>query len=140
MTYQTMTRSRWLGIVADNAVALRNLVANYHPSARKPAAYQHEAVLLTSGDVIEMDAPKMVITAPQAEIACQNVRQKIRQEEPGDPVKKWDTAIAEGNISVLNSLLSAAWFGVPESTQCWEILGFGIACDLMDDLPDEAEP
>jgi hypothetical protein len=78
----------------------------------------------------------MPITAPGAEIACENVRQKIAQEERSDPVKRWDIAVASSDISELNSLLSSAWFGVPESTQCWEIPGFGIACDLMDDLPE----
>ena len=120
MTNQTMTRSRWLQRVADNAEALRSLIANYHPSAGKRA-------------------PKMPITAHNAEVACENVRQKIATEQPTDPVKRWDVAVANGDISTLDSLLNDAWFGVPESTQCWEIPGFSVAVDLMDDPPEEGE-
>jgi hypothetical protein len=119
MTYQTMTRSRWLQTVTDNAANLRQLVADYHPSARKPAN------------------PKMVITAHNAEIACQNVREMIREENPSDPLVTWDKAVSAGDIDTINSLLSDAWFGVPESTECWSIPGFGLACDLMDDLPEQ---
>jgi hypothetical protein len=121
MTYQVMTHSRWLQIVADNAKKLRQFVGSYHPSAREP------------------DTTPMVISAPSPEAACQNVREAIRKERPDDPLARWDKALAAGDISELNSLLSDAWFGVPESTECWSIPGFGIACDLMDDLPEEDE-
>ena len=130
MTYIPMTKERWLKTVADNHDALRRLVSNYHPSARRP------------------DAPWMPITAPSAEQACQVVRQKIRKERPDDPLEGWDHAYAAGDIRSLYSLLSDAWFGVPESTEwrwCrWSIPGFCVACDLMDDIPEddeeEAEP
>lgn len=32
-----------------------------------------------------------------------------------------------------------AWFGVPESTSCWSIPGFGQAVDLLDDPPEDQE-
>ena len=118
MAYQVMTNSRWLQIVADNAEQLRQLVGSYHPSARWPKA-------------------EMLITAPNAEIACENIRLEIAKKEPANPLERWDKAIASNNIDEINSLLSAAWFGVPESTECWQIPGFGIACDLMDDLPEQ---
>ena len=137
MTYQVMTNQRWLQKVADNAFSLRQLVADYHPSARRPAVYQRDAVIFTDGDVVAVDAEQMPITAPNAERACQEVRRKIRAEEPDDPLVRWDRAVAGGDIGAINSLLNAAWFGVPESTECWSIPGFGVACDLMDDLPDE---
>lgn len=137
MTYQVMTKSRWLQTVADNSDSLRQMVSDYHPSARQPAAFKHEAVLLTDGEVVEVDATSMPITAPNAELACREVRQLIRKEEPVDPVKRWDRALSDGDIATLSSLLSGAWFGVPESTGCWNIPGFDIACDLMDDPPEE---
>ena len=34
------------------------------------------------------------------------------------------------------SLLNSAWFGVPESTQCWKLEGFKEAIDLLEDPPD----
>lgn len=32
--------------------------------------------------------------------------------------------------------MSETWFGVPESTLCWQIQGFKEACDLLDDPPE----
>jgi hypothetical protein len=118
MTYQAKTRSQWMQVVHDNAEALRNLVAEWHPSARRVGS-------------------AMVITAPNAELACDSIRRKIRHEEPDDPVAKWDKAIATEDIGAIMSLLSSTWFGVPESTECWSIPGFGVACYLMDDPPEE---
>lgn len=121
MTYQAMTKSRWLGIVNDHASELRELVANYHPSATAPRR------------------KRMPITTTAPEAACEMIREQIKAEAPTDPLARWDKAISEQNISEINSLLNDAWFGVPESTECWSIPGFGIACDLMDDLPEPEE-
>jgi hypothetical protein len=137
MTYKAKTRSQWMQVVQDNAETLRQLVSDWHPSARRPAVIQRESVLFTDGDAVALDVPRMVITAPEAELACQDVRQKIRQEEPDDPLTKWDRALAAEDIGAIMSLLSGAWFGIPESTECWSIPGFGLACDLMDDPPEE---
>lgn len=120
MAYQTMTRSRWLQQVSDHAGELRQLVGDYHPSTKR-----------------ERPFPVGPITAPGAEQACVEVREKIRNEESSDPVVRFDRALALGDIGELNTLLNGAWFGVPESTGCWSIPGFSIACDLMDDLPEE---
>ena len=79
------------------------------------------------------------ITAPAAEEACANVRKMIQKEQPDDPLARWDEALAKGDVNEIYSLLSDVWFGVPESTGCWSIPGFGLACDLMDDPPEEEE-
>lgn len=120
MTYQTMTKQRWLQTVADHAGALRQLVGDYHPATQRERPY-----------------PVGPITAPGAEAACENVRDRIRKEESGDPMARWDKALASGDVGELNTLLSGAWFGVPESAGCWNIPGFSIACDLMDDPPED---
>jgi hypothetical protein len=122
MTYQVKTNSQWLQIVNDNASDLRKLIANYHPlaTAQKREHY-------------------MPITAAAPEAACENVRQMIWQEQSGDPLERWDKAVSDGDVSMIMSLLSDAWFGVPESTSCWSIPGFSIACDLMDDPPEDNE-
>jgi len=41
------------------------------------------------------------------------------------------------DISKAMKLLNDAWFGVPESTDCWQIYGFKEAVDLLDDPPEE---
>jgi hypothetical protein len=115
------------------------LIADYHPSARRPAALKREAVLMTDGEAVIVDAATMPITAPAAEQACQHVRTQIRKEEPDDPLTRWDRAITSGDIGEIDSLLNGAWFGVPESTGCWNIPGFNEAVDLMDDPPMEPE-
>jgi len=117
---EIMTRSRWLERVSEHKEALRQLIADYHPSSNKKA-------------------PPMVITAPSAEAACETIRTEIRAKESGDPVEWWDKAVVDGDVSTLNNLLNGAWFGVPESTECWDIPGFAVACALMDDLPPEAD-
>ena len=114
-------RTQWMGKVLDNSTALRNLVANYHPAARQPRR------------------ERMPITAAAPEAACEFVRQQIRSERSDDPVARWDKAMSEADISQITALLEEAWFGVPESTACWNIPGFDIACDLMDDPPEESE-
>lgn len=111
-------QSEWLQKVHDHEPALRQLVASYHPSARQ---YRR--------------AHNVAITAPNAEQACENVRQLIQKEHPEDPVTRWDRAVADGDVGTIMSLLDGAWFGVPESTSCWQIPGFDVAVDLLDDPP-----
>lgn len=123
MTYQAMTKSRWLQQVTDHASALRQLVGDYHPSTQRSRPF-----------------PVGPITAPGAEDACRQVRGMIREEEPEDPLARWDKALAQSDIDTLNSLLESAWFGVPESTECWNIPGFSVAVDLLDDPPEQDEP
>lgn len=134
-----MTKQEWLEKVNENKDVLRQLVANWHPSARRPVAIQREAVVLTDGSAVAVDVAEahMPITAPAAEQACQQVRTMLRRDEPGDPLERWDKAVGDGDVGELNTLLSGAWFGVPESTSCWSIAGFAEAVDLMDDLPEE---
>lgn len=134
-----MTQQEWLE--AARLPVLRELIANWHPSARQPRAIQQESVLLANGEAVAVPVPEanMTITAPNAEAACQQIRQEIRRQEPTDPVARWDAALAAGNIGELSCLLDGAWFGVPESTQCWQIPGFSEAVALLDDPPEEED-
>lgn len=120
MVYQQMTKERWLEQVTSHGKELRELIADYHPAAR----------------IQRFTRDSMVITAPNAEAACENVRESIRNKETEDPLVKWDKAVAEGNVEEIMSLLDGAWFGVPESTECWNIPGFSKAVDLLDDPPE----
>lgn len=133
-----MTTQQWLTKVRERGAVLREFVASWHPSARRLAAIQREAVLMTDGSAAAVEVPeaRMPITAPGAERACQVVREQVRREQPEDPLVRWDKAVNGGNVSEIMSLLDEAWFGVPESWECWQIEGFAEAADLLDDPPD----
>lgn len=117
-----MTTQEWLAIAKDNAEVLWSLIRRYHPVsiAKNPR-----------GDVR--------ISAPLAEAACENIRQEIIREDKGDPVHQFNCALESNDIWTLNTLLNEAWFGVPETTDCWRITGFAEAVELMEDLPREGE-
>ena len=72
MTHQTNTTSQWMQKVNDNAADLRQLVVDYHPA------------------MMRRQITNMPITAPNAELACQNVRDKIREETKLDPARHWE--------------------------------------------------
>lgn len=131
---------QWLEKVRINADDLRSLIADWHPSARHPAAIRQRSELLSDGGAVAVnDCPDMPITAPNAERACQEVRQLIRKEHPNDPITAFDHALAAGDVGVIMNLLNEAWFGVPESRSCWSIRGFSAAVDLLEDPPDPPE-
>jgi len=116
-----MTKEEWLTQARSYEDALKSLVGEYHPSV----GYRRHT---------------LPITAPAAEDACISVREKISQAEPQDPVQRLTVALATGDVSEIYSVLGQAWFGVPESTSCWNIRGFKEAVDLMDDPPEPPEP
>ena len=115
-----MTQVEWLEKARSNQDVLRSLVAEYHPSA---GAARHE----------------MEITAPNAELACERARASIAKREPQDPVQRLNVALAIGNIGEIIHVLDCAWFGVPESTSCWQINGFKEAVALLEDAPEQEE-
>jgi hypothetical protein len=116
-----MTASDWIESVKKNAPILREFISNYHPANHNPRRSK--------------DLP---ITAPNAELACEIVRRQIRQETNTSPEIRFDNALTQDNCATIASLLSSAWFGVPESTECWSIPGFSETCALLDD-PVEQE-
>lgn len=118
---EVMTQSAWLEKVNAHKDALRTPIQNYHPASRGGTTH------------------RMKITAPNAEVACSDIRAKIAAEDADKPlpVDRFDAALAKGDVVEIDSLLNAAWFGVPESTECWNIPGFSVACDLLDDMPRE---
>ena len=119
-----MTSQEWLEIATDNAPQLRKLLEEYHP--------------ISQGMITRADLPYMPITAPAAEQVCREIREQIKSTHPTlNPVEAFNAALAEGNVPVIITLLNQAWFGVPESTDCWKIPGFSAAVGLMDDTPDD---
>lgn len=117
-----MTNQEWLSQARANEKALTSLIGSYHPAmySGKPPG----------------DLP---ITARTTESACEVVREKIRNETEDSPIGSFKDALESGNIDTIYSLLSSAWFGVPESTSCWQIKGFKEAVDLLDDPPEIEE-
>lgn len=109
-----MTREEWLVKFKQNQAALTDFVVAWHP---RSVCYGNEDVLLP-------------VTAPNAEISCQTVRDRT---EPVNVGKMWSKAIDDNDADTLSTLLSQAWFGVPESTSCWRLRGFPEAVALLDD-------
>jgi hypothetical protein len=118
-----MNAKEWMIEVVENKETLLSLIRNYHPSSQergRPRYYGR-------------------ITAPEAEQACQNIREKIREENSDNPVTRFEAALLNNNAIEVIRILEEAWFGVPESTGCWSITGFPQAVDLLDDPPDDIE-
>lgn len=113
-----MTKAVWLDRAAVDAEALRSLVRDWHP-LRRPTQV---------GDI--------TITAEAAEHACEHVRREIVATGGGDPVELFTLALRNGDVRTIVRLLNEAWFGVPESRDCWKIRGFTEAVDLLDEPPE----
>ena len=115
-----MEKLHWLNKVRENSKVLTKLIQNYHPQKLAP-----------NPDKKKIDAS---ITAPEAERACEFIRSQIRKDEIWqDPDAIFNSALSNNDVETISGLLSQTWFGVPESTGCWQIPGFSILVDLLDD-------
>jgi hypothetical protein len=79
----------------------------------------------------------LVITAPNAELACSAIHQEIQEGFPENPQARFDAALSRKDIPAVYDVLSEVWFGVPESTSCWSIPGFSLLVSLLEDPPEE---
>lgn len=106
-----------LEYIRQNRDILRGLIRQYHPASKK----RDQNRLLN-------------LTAPSAEIACAIVRDAIKDEQRTElaPDLRFDAAIEDGNYGKLYALLQDAWYGVPESTECWSIKGFAETVDILE--------
>lgn len=114
-----MTEPEWIDKVKSNKELLTNFIKDWHPTNinRKPS---------------------MRITAPNVEAAIHSVRASIRNQlESANPIAKFELALAQSDIQGINNILNETWFGVPESTDCWQIPGFREAVELIEDVPYE---
>lgn len=115
-----MTVEQWLAQAERDKAKLIKLLNAYHPVNRT------------------IGGTNLPITAHNAEAACRQVRRQIIESgKENNPVGQFERALEEKNWQKINSLLNSAWFGVPESTLCWNIEGFTEAVSLMEDLPDD---
>jgi hypothetical protein len=112
-----VTTDEWLIECNGAKDKLKSLIGTYHPVSLK-------------------SVNGMKITAPNAEQACEVVRNQIRKNFEGNPVTEFQAALDARDVSKLMKLLNDAWFGVPETIECWNIEGFTEAVNLMDDPPE----
>lgn len=108
-----MTMQEWWAELDKHWDKLLPIIQQYHPS--RTESYE--------------PGPSVIL----AEHACENVRRKIRQEGPIGPTFAKETR----NYEMMSSILSGTWFGVPETTGCWDIEGFRELVSLLEDPPDE---
>lgn len=119
-----MNKNDWLNKLKQNKELLHNFIRSYHPTYLRPNK---------EGSIMDDS-----ITAPNAEVACELIRGIIRtdwQDMP-NPTDVFDLAIQTEDTGMLENLLNSAWFGVPESTACWQIPGFKEVVDLLEDPVD----
>ena len=112
------TVDTWLAEVEKNKDVLRQFISQFHPGMH---TYTRKSAH---------------ITAPNAEVACQNVCSQIKRNTVSNPLEDFDEAIKNKDWHKIKSLLNSAWFGVPETTSCWLYTGFTEAVRLMEDTPD----
>lgn len=125
-----MTISEWIDQAKTHRQVLVSLLENYHPAMSRDETER----LFTQ--------PHLPITAPLAEQACQAVRERIKTDakfQAISPVARFYEALEASDVGTIMTLLNQAWFGVPESSNCWRIIGFSEACDLLEDPPEEEE-
>ena len=104
------TIEEWWNMVEDYREALLEIIKCFHPYYNNKHSYQ--------------------ITAPTAEIACEYIRDEIRNKVcEGEPTELFDKYCKEKNPK-MSSLLNDAWFGMPESLEVRSYPGFGVLCDL----------
>lgn len=120
-----MTKKEWFTEASGSRDKVKSLIKRYHPIFRQ------------AGRRKNVD----YITAPNAEAACSIVRKQIQDSTPEDfdPVEKYQDAIDTQNVGLAMKILNETWFGVPESTLCWEIIGFPELIRLCEDSPDDEE-
>lgn len=124
-----MRSDKWIEQAKRDADKLRQLIGKYHPKRKPPLTKQQR-------DLVGED-----MTAPNAELACENIRDDIRQQfdqlKLPDPIQIFDQALKKGDAVIAFNILSQTWFGVPETTACWSFTGFSEAVDLLDDPPEQ---
>lgn len=119
-----ITEKEWIQQVKMNKDKLRILILTYHPN-RNPLTARYATV----------NTP---ITAQGAELACASIRRTIQNKGDLAPEVRFDLALMQDDVEGIEIILNEVWFGVPESTSCWDIPGFKEAVNLLENLPGEA--
>lgn len=113
--------ARWWANVDAHWANLRALIERWHPSSSQaPEAF-----------------PPLEVTAARVEPLRQLFAGNIAKESAALPpvADRAEAARAGRDHETFAAILNEAWMGVPESTSCWEIPGFGVLCELCGDPP-----
>lgn len=107
-----MNKIQWLEKLNANWLGLNSLIGQYHPHYRGQVSYE------------------FLPSAPNAEKACEGIRQEIKDSRRVDI----DKAFLEQDVEKLHSILNQTWFGIPESRSLVNKLGpiFYTLCDLCE--------
>jgi len=105
------TAEEWWALLEHHKEPLKDLTVQFHPVYR------------------QMQRVEMRITAPLAERVCEGARRSISRECDEDPLVRFDRLLEEKSDEMV-SLLNEVWFGMPESTDCWQYPVFGVLCNL----------
>ena len=115
-----MIQKQWIENVTLIQGELKNLIAEFHPASN-----------LFCRNTTRKKYP---ITAPEAEVVCQHIRDKIQNQDQ-NPLILFEEASKEKDIENLFRILNAVWFGAPESVETRKVPGFMQMCNLLDDPP-----
>ncbi len=105
------TKDEWWALVERFEEELRSLVKCWHPASH--GGYKK----------------RMPITAQKAEALSLHYREEIKEDCSGEPVDGFNAYLRDKDERMV-TLLNQTWFGIPESMDCWELVGFGLLCDL----------
>lgn len=121
-----MNNHEWIEYAKENETVLTKLIKDWHPACATLGQRHMQRI-----------NRRMPITAQNAQSACDKVCEVIREEHTGaHPVEQFKDALEKKDISKIYTLLNSAWFGVPESTTCWDIRGFAEAVKLLEEVPE----
>ena len=122
-----MEKQDWIDTFNRSKNELRELVEQFHPSVKA----------CTSA----LTKKTYKVTASSAEEACKVVRKLIRKRETQNPLTIFDTLAEDPALhnKELTSLLSGAWFGLPESRSVRSLPGFFELCDLCEGVDEEED-
>lgn len=114
-----MTKKEWFTEADGSKDKVKSLIDKYHPVNRLPGG---------------TDLP---ITAHNAENACVQARVAVRKNFEGVPSVEYQNALDAMDYKKASNILNDTWFGVPESTLCWNLIGFREMVALLDDPPED---
>ena len=122
-----MKKQDWIDTFNRSKNELRDLVEQFHPSVKA----------CTSA----LTKKTYKVTASSTEEACKVVRKLIRKRETQNPLTIFDTLAEDPALhnKELTSLLSGAWFGLPESRSVRSLPGFFELCDLCEGVDEEED-